>query len=98
MNLSKLQLEQKCRIPVYVKWQQVPKNLYSKTALKERGVVVPADAKPDAIKGSGREKKVYFLYNIKRFQLINNYLIIRMLQQKSVYIKREGSIIVYLFK
>ena len=60
-------------MPSYRRWDQVPKNLHTRTSALREKVVIPADAKPDAVKNAATtlakdKDKIYFLYNINKYK------------------------------
>lgn len=69
---TKAEIEQEYNLPVYCYWRKVPSNLKTKTTLKRKGIKVPDDAEPDAIKGGGRASmkagSIFLLYDENRFK------------------------------
>jgi hypothetical protein len=71
MAITKAELENKYGVPVYTGWHLVPGRLHARNFYKkEKGVVIPSDAEPDAIKGGGRTtggKGYYFLFDERKY-------------------------------
>lgn len=69
---TKKQVEQEYNLPVYCYWRKVPSNLKTKTTLKRKGIKVPDDAEPDAVKGGGRSgfsvNSMFLLFDENRFK------------------------------
>lgn len=65
MKRLKHELEAQFGVPVFSKWEQVPPVYETRSALKERGIVVPKSAKPHAIKNS-YPTGYFFLFNPQR--------------------------------
>lgn len=57
-------------VPVYVRWNLVPDGLHSRTWWKREGVIIPADAKPDGVKGGGQmmgRPRIYELFSEAKY-------------------------------
>lgn len=58
-------------LTVYVRWYLVPDHLITRTTAKKRGISIPTDAKPDAIKGGGQmmgRPRIYQLFDERIWQ------------------------------
>jgi hypothetical protein len=66
MKKLKHELEREFGVPVYSKWDQVPKSLDTRTGFKQLGVKIPKDAKPDAIKNS-YPSNYFFLFRKAKY-------------------------------
>ncbi|MCD9188261.1 MAG: hypothetical protein LUM44_17730 [Pyrinomonadaceae bacterium] len=71
MKPLKAELENRFGVPVYTGWHLVPKNLHARNFYKTNfGIVIPEDAKPDAIKGGGKTtggKGYYLLFDENKY-------------------------------
>lgn len=54
-------------VPVYVSWDKVPEVYQSRTWFKKKGIVIPENAPPDAIKGGGNFPRFYLLYSTMKY-------------------------------
>lgn len=57
-------------VPCFRTWAKVPSKFHSRTSAAKAGVVIPADAKPDAIKNASSQiskDRIYFLYDISKY-------------------------------
>lgn len=58
-------------INVYRGWGDVPKELYTRSSAKSLCVIIPKDAKPDAIKNSSApysNDRHFLLFDIRKYQ------------------------------
>lgn len=62
MGIKKSELEAMYGVPVYIRWELVPKNLHDRNFYKESGIIIPKSAQPDAIKGGGRPWTVQYSF------------------------------------
>ena len=67
MKKSKTELEAEFKVPVFVKWKLVSTRYDTRYGLKKRGITVPANAKPDAIKGGGM-CDYYLLFLVEKYK------------------------------
>lgn len=67
MKKSKADLEKEFGVPVFVKWNLVSTRYDTRYGLKKKGIIVPENAKPDAIKGGGMSD-YYLLFLVERFK------------------------------
>jgi len=69
MITTKAELENKYNVPVFTKWEQVPGIYKTRAYFAEIGVIIPKDAKPDAVKGGGISsgRNMFFLFSVKKW-------------------------------
>ena len=55
----------------YRNWNRVPEYLHTRTSALREKVVIPEDAKPDAVKNSSSaltKDRIYFLYDLRKYK------------------------------
>lgn len=68
MKITKAELEAKFKVPVYVRWHNVPKHLHTRGWYEMRGVKIHRKAMPDALKGGGGYSNHYnFLFDENKY-------------------------------
>ena len=67
--ITKATLEAKYGVPVFAKWEHVPAKYKPRLYFAQFGIVIPKEAKFDAIKKGGphSENRLYFLFKIKKW-------------------------------
>lgn len=69
--MTKEEIKRRYGLPSFRNWEQVPKNFHTRTSALREKIIIPADAKPDAIKNAAStlsKDKIYFLYDITKFK------------------------------
>lgn len=68
--MTKEEIALRYGVSSFRKWSDVPKHYHTRTSALREKIIIPADAKPDAIKNSSSalsKDKIYLLFNINKY-------------------------------